>query len=354
MKRIFACLTFLLLLAGQSLWAQAPQYSQFYAAPTTFNPALTGAFNGRYRLALIYRDQWRNALEDPNSTYAAAVDLRIPMRLNRNQRTDDALGVGLIFNSDKFATVGFSNNQIGVSAAYHKALSPLGDQFLTLGVQFSVNQRNFNFENITFEDQFNGSDGFTRPTSEFLPENNFTFSDLAVGLNYTYAPSNQLAVYTGLAIHHLTEPQVSFFTFEDVPEDERGDSKLFRRYSAHASLSIPVSNQLRISPRLLGFVQGPHLSFNAGSNFRFLFNAINGTALHLGAYIRPVRNEEDQLDPNAAILMTGIEINNLLIGLSYDANLDDLSASSTRRNVFEISIALLGNQVDEAVLCPKF
>jgi len=38
--------------------AQDPNFSQFFASPLTLNPALTGKFDGNFRLAGNYRNQW--------------------------------------------------------------------------------------------------------------------------------------------------------------------------------------------------------------------------------------------------------------------------------------------------------
>jgi len=58
---------------------------------------------------------------------------------------------------------------------------------------------------------------------------------------------------------------------------------------------------------------------------------------------------------DAVVLMTGIEMNNFLIGFSYDLNLDAFNtAGSKQQSAFEISVAYLGQYEDDTVLCPKF
>lgn len=54
----FLCFLFLL-----DLQAQDQLFSQFYSAANFSNPALTGAFEGKFRVSSIYRDQWRKALD---------------------------------------------------------------------------------------------------------------------------------------------------------------------------------------------------------------------------------------------------------------------------------------------------
>ncbi|MFZ9207484.1 MAG: type IX secretion system membrane protein PorP/SprF, partial [Sediminibacterium sp.] len=38
--------------------AQDPHFSQFFASPLTINPALTGKFDGKYRITSNHRNQW--------------------------------------------------------------------------------------------------------------------------------------------------------------------------------------------------------------------------------------------------------------------------------------------------------
>lgn len=349
MRKQYAILVLTLLVIFTKLAGQDSHFSQFYASPLYLNPGLTGAFDGKYRISTIYRDQGRNLLDEPYTTFSAAADFRFDV----GTKGKDAVGLGMIFLNDRSASVNFYTNTIGVSGAYHKALNRYGDQYLSLGVQFGIGQRNINYENLSFEDQFNGQDGYTDPTAEVYPFNNFGYGDIAVGLNYTYAPGDKLAVFAGAAMHHVLEPQVSFYAKEEV-EERRNDNQLFRKYSAYVNLQYPINNRVQFSPRILGYIQGPHLTINAGGNFRFLLDDIEGTALHVGGWVRPVRNFTNKFVPDAVILMTGIEYNNFLIGVSYDARLGNLASSGRRLGALEISLAFLGNYDNETVLCPKF
>ncbi|MES1226414.1 MAG: type IX secretion system membrane protein PorP/SprF, partial [Bacteroidota bacterium] len=57
MKKLI-CAMSLCLLLGTAALAQDPNFSQFFASPLTLNPALTGKFDGVYRVAGNYRNQW--------------------------------------------------------------------------------------------------------------------------------------------------------------------------------------------------------------------------------------------------------------------------------------------------------
>jgi type IX secretion system PorP/SprF family membrane protein len=350
MKRFFTSLLFAL--ASIAAFAQDPHFTQFYSAPLLLNPGLTGAYDGRYRFSAIYRDQWRNALDNPYVTYAGLVDVRFPLEL-LSGRQKDAVAIGVSFMSDKVSEIDLNTNQISLSAAFHKSLNSRNTHYLSLGIQGGLFQRNVNYEDLTFHDQYNGTNGYTNGTNEFLPPNNFAFSDYAVGLNYAFTPKRFTSIFVGAALHHIFEPQMSFFLDEETPNTYEG-SKLFKKYTAHFSASIPLTNKVSLLPRVMALSQGPHFQVNAGSNVRLLLDQSGTAALHVGTWARPVKNYDNSISLDAVVVLAGIEYNNILLGVSYDANLNDLRTDRRGQGALEISIAYLGNYDNETILCPKF
>lgn len=333
--------------------AQDKHFSQFYASPMTLNPALTGAFDGRFRVSAIYRDQWRGIMDNPFSTFAGALDLKWSMGpASRGKR--DAAAVGLLFYSDKVSGIDFSTTQISVSGAFHKSLSSRTNQYLSLGFQAGIAQRGISYENISFEDQFNGTTGYTDPTNERFPENNFAYGDFAVGLNYSYAPKAKTTIFAGFGIHHFLQPSVSFFQSLNLEEDLYPDNKLFIKYSGQLNVQFPLADKVQFMPRAIFAKQGPHMKLDAGANFRFLLSDLQGIAMHIGAYARPVSNEDDSFSVADVVGLIGIEYNRVLFGFSYDLNLDDVSNNYQGQTTFEFSVAYLGEFYDDLILCPKF
>lgn len=338
----------LLFVVPCTLSSQDQHFTQFYSSALTLNPALSGAFDGGYRLSTVYRDQGNRILDAPYTTFSGAVDLRFPVK-SKVKTGKDAFGTGVIFYSDHSAATNFYTNQIGLTGSFHKALDRKGSQFLSAGVQLGISQRNVNYENISFHDQFHIVDGYAYPTQENLPVNNFAFGDLAAGIHYSYAPNRQPGIFAGIAAYHLLEPAVSFYGKEDL-----SGAKLYRKYAAHVGLLVPLGIAVQFSPRALVYKQGPHLAANAGANWRFLLQESKGYALHLGGWLRPVRNADKEFGLDAAIAMLGIEHSNFLIGMSYDIGLSSLNLQNNRVGAFELSIAFLGNYNNETILCPKF
>jgi type IX secretion system PorP/SprF family membrane protein len=264
----------------------------------------------------------------------------------------DHAAVGVLFFNDKAGALDFSTTQISITAAYHKAMDNRNTQFLSLGFQAGISQRNINYADATFEDQFNGTTGYTDPTKELLPENNFSFADYAVGLNYVFAPqSSRFRLFAGGAMHHFHEPSVGFYKKSD-DKTTLPDSRLDARYSGQVSATTALSKGVQLLPRVIFDKQGSHMKLDAGANFRVNTSEYKNVSLHLGAYARPVSDLDNKWRMDAVVGLVGIEFNNVLFGISYDLNLGEFSDFD--RRTFEFSVAYLGEYEDDLILCPKF
>ena len=351
----FAFIPFLLLIflccTSSNVMAQDKHFTQFYASPLTLNPALTGAMQGRYRLAAIYRDQWRGVLDDPYTTFSTAVDVNFDVEFD--SRYKDQVAVGLLFFNDNVSGLDFSTNQIAFSAAFHKGLDYDKRQFLSLGIQGALSQRNINYEEITFHDEFNSIDLYNEPTQEIFPENNFSYGDFNVGLNYRLV-KKKLNLNVGAAMHHVFRPETSFYESPEMNPDLYPTSKLYRQLSAQVALTMQMNDKLFLSPRVLWAMQGPHMEVNAGTNIRIKLNNYNNNSIHLGSWVRPVQNEDDSWSLDAVVALVGIELDAVTFGISYDVNLTDLSTDRQGQGALEISVAYIGSFDNEDIMCPKF
>jgi type IX secretion system PorP/SprF family membrane protein len=220
---------------------------------------------------------------------------------------------------------------------------------LTAAIQGGLGQRNINFDNFDFPDEFNGTGQYTRTSNEKFPSNNFAYPDLSTGLNYTYSPKRNKSLYAGVAIHHLLSPNIAFFDKVEAG----GTKQLERKYSAHVSAQLPLGLRNFILPRAFFALQGGHAQLNLGTNFRLQFTDYGTSAVHFGAWGRGVRSDKT-IGFDAAALMVGFELNNFLLGLSYDLNLKGLGAYNRNQSAFEFSLGYLGDYDNDAILCPKF
>lgn len=105
-KNIFASagMALALALTLQDAKAQDIHFTQFNMAPLVVNPAFTGGFNGKARVAAIYRNQWKS-VTIPFVTYGVSVDAPIINDLTH----DDYLAAGIQLYNDKAGDGNLSN-----------------------------------------------------------------------------------------------------------------------------------------------------------------------------------------------------------------------------------------------------
>lgn len=350
--KLFVSVFLWILLSSSMVNAQDTQYSQFYVAPLKLNPALTALFDGNFRLSGINRDQWRPSLEKPINSFTFNGDMRFKLKAPTNFNPD-FWGAGISFTTDRAGDFGLNTTNLSLSGAFHKALDKTMHQYISLGVQVGVFQRNLSYGNVFFQDQFDGVNGYNQPTDEFLPANNFGYSDFSAGLHYTISPYSNFKVALGGAIHHLFEPNVSFYKNDQSSSISIDDVPLTRKYQAHIALTNIISETFSYTPRAMFVSQGQHQQMLLGLNLRYELIESNGRAFQVGAWLRAV-NEFDQYNLAAAVLMFGLEIDRLNIGLSYDAGVTDFSNQYSRLSSFEISLRYIGEYQNDSFFCPEF
>ena len=342
-----------LLLMAAAAAGQDVHLTQFYAAPLSLNPALTGGFDGQLRASVNYRDQYRGLLPSPFVTTQAALDFRFPLELG-GRNSGDAAAVGVMFMSDRVREYDFGTNQVMLSGGFHKLLDKRTNQILSGGLAVGIGQRTVNYGNLTWQDEFtirpDGTIGYFGDTRERLPANNITFFDASAGVNYSYAPRNRPGLFAGVAVHHFNQPNLSFYGRDDeTVTEEPLDVKL----TAHVAGSLPLTPTVRLLPRALVQSQGQSLEALIGSNVRFQFDEYSSTALHLGSWVRGVRTVES-FAADAVVALVGFEYKGVLLGTSYDLGLSQFTAGNRGQGAFEISLAYLGSYENDSLLCPSF
>ena len=247
-------LVFIFLL-GLSSVAQDAHYSQYFNAPLSLNPAFTGYYDGKHRLATNFRNQWLGA-GDPFTTATVSFDTRAMV----NQLDKSILGVGLVLMGDRTATGSYNSNSASLSTAYHQALDEEGFQHLAVGFQGSLGARTLDYNRISFNDQF-ASRGFDLSLSnnENFVTRRANYVDFNIGLMYNYL-KDRTRFFFGTSYYHLNQPKMSF-----LGNDE---SILPARATVHAGASFLVGaqgelflsgqfmNQAGVNNTTLGFAYG--------------------------------------------------------------------------------------------------
>lgn len=308
---------------------------------------MTGLFDGRYRGTVNYRSQWNSILNEPFRTIGAAGEGSFSVA-ERGQYPDK-FGIGVMLFSDDVGTQSFSTDQLGLSGAFHKALDFKGRSMLSVGYQLNIVQKSINFNNLTFNDQFNGLDGYDLGTGEDFPRSNLTYADMAAGLFWTVSPKRSRVYYVGASFHHINTPDASFYE-----DDQTQPDPIFVRYSFQGGARFRFSSKLDLEPRFIVMLQGPHIAANLGANLRLSLDDYSTQNLYLGGWVRPVSDVNETFALDAVVLMAAYRYENVQVGLSYDVNTSQLAAATRTNGGFELSFSVIGMYNNDNILCPKF
>ncbi len=250
MRRFLALLIFATVALGVK--AQDHIFSQFYNAPMYLNPALTGQFDGSFRMNMIYRNQWSSVSGD--LTYlSVSADLKLP---------NGAGGVGLLANSSAEGIASLKKNSLSGVYSYI-----VGDERFSasFGVQGGVTNRSLDFSKLVFSDQLDPRLGFTGSASQAeqpFNDNKYYF-DAGAGANFIMGN-----FMLGGSLLHLNKPDESF-TGSKVPTPIRT--------AAYASYKIDMSgfgNQsMLLIPSVVYYNQAKAISMSAGMQFKY--NGVN-------------------------------------------------------------------------------
>lgn len=342
-----------LLLSSQTTQAQDVYFSQFYSTPALINPALSGNYQGGYRVFSQYRSQWGSVLNKPIVDFAVGGDAVFDLPYS-NGKFPDRVSASMVFLSDEYGAFDFGTNGINFGAAFHKSLSGQSHHYVSAAAQMGINTRNFIYENIVFADQFDGVNSFSLSTGENRPENTFAYFDLNIGLNWSISLESIRWIQVGISGQHVLQPNISFFeNIEDPTGIIQRENPLLRRFNAIASMEYDINNRVRLIPRALVSVQDPFTLMQAGSNVRLAVGEQSGRAVQFGAAARAV-STVDGLAITEIQLLTGFEVEGLSIGLSYDLNITSFSATGQVPGSFEITLSYIGAYLSDGVECPKF
>jgi type IX secretion system PorP/SprF family membrane protein len=335
-KNIFTLIVFVALVKVSA--AQDPHFSQFFASPLTLNPALTGKFDGVYRIAGNYRNQWPT-INNAFQTKTASIDFGI---LKNRLPEIDQLGVGILGFTDRAGDGVLVTNSGGLSLAYHKGLDEDGYHQLGVGFQGTYINKRLDVTKVDFADQLTPL-GFTGVTSEIFDSRqiNVSYFDMNAGILYNGSTNGYNNFYVGASMYHINRPKESF---------QGGQFLLNPRVTLQAGVKIPMGtyNYFHFSANHSMQAKAHNTVIGGAYSLNVNNDEENPTNLYLGAWYR---------FKDAAIPYIGLEFNSLLIGATYDANTSSLKPASNTRGGMEISLIYIKKPVDpnaKKLNCPRF
>lgn len=338
-----------LMVSGLMASAQDPHFSQFYNAPLHLNPAMSGVFNGQFRVVANYRNQWSSIIgEDAFRTTQASADARWQVFNN------DYFTAGLQILQDQAGTGVLKQSRGALNVGYLKQISGgkyrSDHQYLVAGLQAGFGQFSHNWGNYWFSNQYNPTTESIDPglpSNEFIGDNTGFFLDINAGLMYYAVFDEDASIYGGLAVMHANQPNISFL--EDKSE------LLYRKIVGHAGGQIPLNDNFSILPAAYIAVQGPSTQTVFGSNFRITNKDWYEVAVRAGIWSRLSKKEESGFLFDALIYNIILEMERWQLGLSYDVNHSSLKTASYGRGGFEVSLIYIHPYNQRyRVNCPTF
>ena len=317
--------------------AQDIHFSQFFETPLLRNPGLAGIFTGDYRLQMVYRDQWRT-VTDAYKTGSLNGEYKLPIG-----KADDFVTLGGQILFDKAGSAALTQVSLLPAINYHKSLSSGQNRYLSLGFMGGVVNRNFDRSKITTDNTYNnGQDG------ETIVIPNYTYLDGSVGLSFNSNLSQDPAdnFYLGIAYHHFTKPQNSFFRDPTVQLNPKWVASAGFRFGVTDFSYITILGDYSMQEKYRETIAGALFGLKIGpevNNPRYV--------LHGGLFVR----WEDAIIPVIKMDYSGFSF-----AFSYDVNTSKLRPASLGQGGFELSVSYTGllNRASRSTLnstlCPRF
>ncbi len=327
------------LMASLSIQAQDLHFSQYYTHASWLNPSLVGNYDGSFRLAAIYRQQWTSVTSQKYGFQTVGADVDFCM-LEGYLRTDK-LAIGVGFFNDRSGQAGLSVLNANLSIAYHKGFGKLGNHRLSIGLQGAFIQKRV--EDPLFGDQFLGHNQTPKNASNEDFQRGLLQGDFNAGLYWRSNFKDKVRLGVGFGAYHLIEPKQSFVTNQQTGEKDK-KSVLPRKFNADLSIEafLDKKKKVSISPEFLFMYQQPFMEMLPGLSATYYFNTgfRNNNSISVGARFRV-----GGTTPDAVIPMAQMEFRNVRLGFAYDVNISQLKTASRNQGGFEISLAYFGETV---------
>lgn len=289
-------LVMLLTFVGRLSAQNDPQFVQYWAVPTFYNPAYLGQ-KEFVRIRLGANLQWLGIKRAPQS-YIVTADM--PVKLSKKQR----MGVGLTGMTESIGL--YSNTWVSAQASYQfRALKGV----FSIGIQPAYYNTKFRGTDVYIPE----GDDYHQPDDEAIPKEDVAGQafDLSAGISYTHKYFS-----VGISCLHIMEPEI------DLSEDNASQTETAQFYATvprqmyfTADGNIPIRNSLfSLQPSLL--VRTDFSNFSAEVTMRTTFKQF----LSFGLGYRW---------KDALSAMIGAEFKNFFLGYAYSYPLSPLNRASS-------------------------
>lgn len=325
--------------------AQDAHLSMYDAAPLYLNPAMTGVFEGDWRIHGQYRTQWKAVNFKPYQSYLLSFDKPIKKWGIGGQLTNFRAGIG---NYNAFEGL--------VSVAYTTPIDKNKYHNFSFGAQGGISQKSVEYQLLSFNNQYTTVNGggfdMTIPNQEEFAGQSMIVPSVNAGFLYFFAKQqSRLNPFFGASAFNLTQPKETFLGT---------DNRLPMRYFAHVGTRVNISEVFYLIPKVLVMNQQKFWEHTAAIDAGYYLKEADMYLIG-GAFFRtvgwPTNIDPDfaQIANDAFMLSLGAKLEDITVKVGYDVNVSDLRTASTGRGGFEVSVTYVNRKKKPKTekICPR-
>ena len=331
--------------------AQDIHFTLYEMSPLTINPALTGSYEGSFRVGGIFRDQWSVPLSNSYTTPSVYIDA--PLFNGFRKKKGDWIGGGFVFYNDVAGLGDLTRTGYYLSGSYHFALDKKSSKILSIGVQGGQVALKLDGANdgFNYQDEYNTDiNDWTNPTAD--PISSLTLNgqdsgrpqwDINAGVKFkTYLDKAREEFFEiGGSVLHINRLRLRL---GDQGQSNTVGERLPITFNTHAVYHKNLSKSMFIEPSAY-FI-------SRGSAYEALAHVWSGFKLNNDKVIRAGLGYRYG---DAVQVLLGMDIKDLKVAMSYDINTSDVVSW---RGGFEIAANYIFKiykqpTVDQKVLCPQ-
>lgn len=340
-------LIFLLVLPAVSGRAQDFHLTHYDAAKIYLNPAMTGMFDGWYRIHANYRTQWSAVATKPFTTGALAWDMPIKR-----------FGIGAELMNNRAGAGNYNVTNLMISGAYDLQFDKGNKHHVAVGFAGGFMQKSLAVSKLVFEEQYTTSNGGSfdpnLPNGETMGGNVSDFLlDVNAGALYYYArESARINPFLGVSAFHINRPAESFMGTDNV---------LPVRWVLHFGGRVNLNANWALQPRVLRLWQINDRETVFGLMANYYHQAYDASFI-FGPTLRfsgPMTQQKaDLLGPlqfDASALELGMKKGAFTYRVSYDLNVSSLNPYTNGRGGLEFSVIYVARKSTPVVNpnCPR-
>lgn len=311
--------------------AQEAIFSQYELAPLYLNPALTGDFNGRVRVAGIFTNQLRQFYSNSWTTGGLSADVNIPLG------GMTSFGFGCLVYSNGAGSNKRHRYNLSSSLAHYITKNTDSYNLISIGLNIGTVYSKSRFIRTISDSTI----PFPNPFDEFNHQYQISYMNIGSGVLWKQKMNSRLFYHVGFSAYYLNRPNVSHYTTID--------NILSVRLYFHGMLEFPLGKNISIVPNFVFSKQGDsNLNLlRLSSKFFYKESQLDKwiqIGLHTKAENFPYYQDSEFYTFGIASIM---KLKVFLIGFSYDRSID------WERNTFEVSFGYqFGNNSNEIADLP--